>query len=103
MTDYRKAERFSARYKEAYGTQPHQLAGLAYDGIAAVGALLMAGQSDNFNRSALTQTAGFEGVDGIFRLNSEGTNERGLAIAKVFNKRVVILDPAPSAFDLPGF
>ena len=63
----------------------------------------MAGQSDNFNRSALTQRAGFEGVDGIFRLNSEGTNERGLAIAKVFNKRVVILDPAPSAFDLPGF
>ena len=103
LPDYRKAERFSARYKEAYGTQPHQLAGLAYDGIAAVGALLMAGQSDNFNRSALTQMAGFEGVDGIFRLNSEGTNERGLAIAKVFNKRVVILDPAPSAFDLPGF
>ena len=103
LPDYRKAERFSAHYKEAYGTQPHQLAGLAYDGIAAVGALLMAGQSDNFNRSALTQTAGFEGVDGIFRLNSEGTNERGLAIAKVINKRVVILDPAPSAFDLPGF
>ena len=40
LPDYRKAERFSARYKEAYGTQPHQLAGLAYDGIAAIGALL---------------------------------------------------------------
>ena len=103
LPDYRKAERFSARYKEAYGTQPHQLAGLAYDGIAAVGALLMTGQSDKFNRSSLTQSAGFEGIDGIFRLTSEGTNERGLAIAKVFNKRVVILDPAPSAFDFLSF
>ncbi len=103
LPDYRKAERFSERYKEAYGTQPHQLAGLAYDGIAAVGALLMTGQSDKFNRSSLTQSAGFEGIDGIFRLTSEGTNERGLAIAKVFNKRVVILDPAPSAFDFLSF
>ena len=103
LPDYRKAERFSARYKEAYGTQPHQLAGLAYDGIAAIGALLQAGQSDSFGRSALTQSAGFEGIDGIFRLNSDGTNERGLAVAKVFNKRVVILDPAPSTFDLFSF
>ena len=103
LPDYRKAERFSARYKEAYGTQPHQLAGLAYDGIAAIGALLQAGQSDSFGRSALTQSAGFEGIDGIFRLNSDGTNERGLAVAKVFNKRVVILDPAPSDFDLLSF
>ena len=84
-------------------TQPHQLAGLAYDGIAAVGALLMTGQSDKFNRSSLTQSAGFEGIDGIFRLTSEGTNERGLGIPKVFNKRVVILDPAPSAFDFLSF
>ncbi|MGB2408365.1 MAG: penicillin-binding protein activator, partial [Paracoccaceae bacterium] len=79
------------------------LAGLAYDGIAAIGALLQAGQSDSFGRSALTQSAGFEGIDGIFRLNSDGTNERGLAVAKVFNKRVVILDPAPSTFDLFSF
>ena len=103
LPDYRKAERFSVRYKEAYGTQPHQLAGLAYDGIAAIGALLQAGQSDSFDRSALSQSAGFEGIDGIFRLNSDGTNERGLAVAKVFNKRVVILDPAPSTFDLFSF
>ena len=103
LPDYRKAERFSARYKEAYGTQPHQLAGLAYDGIAAIGALLQAGQIDSIGRSALTQSAGFEGIDGIFRLNSDGTNERGLAVAKVFNKRVVILDPAPSTFDFFSF
>ena len=103
LPDYRKAERFSSRYKEAYGAQPHQLAGLAYDGIAALGALLAAGESKRFNAKALTQSAGFEGVDGIFRLNNDGTNQRGLAVAKVLNKQVVVLDPAPSSFDFISF
>ena len=103
LPDYRKAERFSARYKEAYGAQPHQLAGLAYDGVAALGALLAAGESERFNAKALTQSAGFEGVDGIFRLNNDGTNQRGLAVAKVLNKQVVVLDPAPSSFDFISF
>ena len=103
LPDYRKAERFSARYKEAYGAQPHQLAGLAYDGIAALGALLAAGEGERFNAKALTQPAGFEGVDGIFRLNKDGTNQRGLAVAKVLNKQVVVLDPAPSSFDFISF
>ena len=103
LPDYRKAERFSSRYKEAYGAQPHQLAGLAYDGIAALGALLAAGESERFNAKALTQSAGFEGVDGIFRLNNDGTNQRGLAVAKVLNKQVVVLDPAPSSFDFISF
>ena len=31
---------FSGRYQAAYGEAPHELAGLAFDGIAAVGALI---------------------------------------------------------------
>ena len=31
---------FSGRYRAAYGESPHELAGLGYDGIAAVGALI---------------------------------------------------------------
>ena len=34
---------FNGRYQHAYGESPHELAGLAYDGIAAVGALIAAG------------------------------------------------------------
>ena len=34
---------FTGRYQAAYGESPHELAGLAYDGIAAVGALIAAG------------------------------------------------------------
>ena len=94
---------FRARYQAAYGTGPHPLAGLAYDGVAAVGALVSAGQSDALTGRALTRPSGFAGVGGIFRLLPNGTNERGLAVAQIQNSQVAILDPAPRSFGGPGF
>ncbi len=94
---------FKSRYAAAYGTNPHPIAGLAYDGIAAIGALASQGKSDALTRSALTQSAGFVGVNGIFRLLADGTNERGLAIAQVQDSQVVIIDPAPRSFGNAGF
>ena len=55
---------FRSRYAAAYGANPHSLAGFAYDGIAAIGALVKAGQADALTRAALTQGAGFVGVNG---------------------------------------
>jgi len=92
---------FRSRYAQAYGGQPHPLAGLAYDGIAAIGALVA--QGDALSRSALTTGSGFVGVNGIFRLRSDGTNERGLAVARVQNNQVVVIDPAPRRFGGAGF
>ncbi|NNF72692.1 MAG: penicillin-binding protein activator [Rhodobacteraceae bacterium] len=93
---------FRARYQAAFGGVPHPLAGLAYDGVAAIGALLATGQSDALTAPALTRPAGFAGVNGVFRLLPNGTNERGLAIAQVQDKQVVFIDPAPRSFGLPG-
>jgi hypothetical protein len=98
MPDPTMTKRFSDRYASAYGSQPHSIGGLAYDGIAAIGALVQAGHRDALTVSALTQGAGFQGVNGIMRLRGDGTNERGLAIAQIQNKKVVIIDPAPRAF-----
>lgn len=92
--------RFEERYRAAYGSAPHPIAGLAYDGIAAVGALLSTGEADALSRAALTQGSGFAGVNGVFRLLPDGTNQRGLAVAAIRNNAVVILDPAPRSF--PG-
>ncbi|MFE3836257.1 penicillin-binding protein activator [Pseudogemmobacter sonorensis] len=92
---------FQARYGAAYGSPPHPIAGLAYDGIAAIGAL--ARQGRGFSTAALTQGSGFVGVSGIFRLHSNGTNERGLAIAEIRNNQVVVIDPAPRSFSGSGF
>ena len=91
-------ENFKTRYSQRYGNNPHPIAGLAYDGIAAIGALAAQGQSDALTRGALTQPAGFVGVNGVFRLLPDGTNERGLAIATVQENQVVVIDPAPRSF-----
>ena len=103
MPEVTRTQNFSTRYQAAYGAQPHQLASLAYDGIAAIGALVAAGKANALTADALTQSSGFEGVDGIFRLNKNGTNERGLAIAQVKEQRVHIIDAAPSSFTFSGF
>ena len=90
--------RFRERYATAFGAEPHPIAGLAYDGIAAIGALVKAGRADALNASALTQPSGFVGVNGIFRLRPDGTNERGLAVAQIRDGKVVVIDAAPRSF-----
>jgi len=97
------SEQFQARYTQAYGQPPHPIAGLAYDGIAAIGALVSAGHSNALTGAALTQSTGFAGVNGIFRLLPDGTNERGLAIAEIRDRQVNVIDPAPRRFGGAGF
>ncbi len=94
---------FQNRYAGAYGGAPHPIAGLAYDGIAAIGALIKSGNADALTRQALTQGSGFAGVNGVFRLLADGTNERGLAVAQIVNNQVSIIDPAPRSFGGAGF
>lgn len=94
---------FDSRYRAQFGQEPHPLAGLAFDGIAAIGALVRQGRSDALTARALTQNSGFQGANGVFRLRPDGTNERGLAVATVRNNQVTILDPAPSGFGGAGF
>ncbi len=103
LPDPQRNAQFRARFMEAYGNPPHALSGLAYDGIAAVGALVSSGKSDALTRGALTQPAGFQGVNGIFRLMEDGTNQRALAVATIENKEVVVISPAPTSFGAAGF
>ena len=95
--------RFSARYMDTFGAQPTPVAGLAYDGIAAIGALVAQGNSDALTVDALTQGQGFAGVNGPFRLFRSGTNERGLAVGQIQNNQVIVIDPAPRSFGGVGF
>ena len=94
---------FSQRYSATYGKTPGPIAGLAFDGIAAVAALAKTGRADALSSARLTQGAGFRGASGVFRLKADGTSERGLAIATIRNQQVVIIDPAPQAFGGAGF
>lgn len=94
---------FQSRFTAAYGESPHPIAGLAYDGIAAIGALAKSGRADALSAASLTQGSGFAGVGGVFRLLPDGTNERGLAVAQIQNAQVVVIDPAPRSFAGAGF
>ena len=103
LPDPQRTAQFNSRFQAANGNAPHPIAGLAYDGIAAIGALAKSNQREALGRNALTQPAGFQGVNGVFRLRADGSNERGLAVATIRNKQVVILSPAPQSFGGAGF
>lgn len=94
---------FSNKYQAAYGRAPHPIGGLAFDAIAAIGALASQGATGKISAGALTQGAGFRGASGIFRLNADGTNSRSLAVATITGGQVQILSPAQQSFGGPGF
>lgn len=103
VPDRALATNFSQRYISTYGQPPLPTAGLAYDGIAAIGALIQSGETDALTTTGLTRGSGFAGVNGIFRLLPDGTNERGLSIATIQNNQVIEIDPAPRRFGGAGF
>ncbi|TFL18430.1 penicillin-binding protein activator [Jannaschia formosa] len=92
-------QQFEARYRGAYGSEPHPLAGLAYDGMAAIGAISRRGNV--VGRSTLTAPSGFAGTGGVFRLLPDGSIQRGLAVAQIVNRQVQVVSPAPNRFG-PG-
>ncbi len=98
LPDAGLAANFDARYAATYGSSPHPLAGLAYDGINAIGSLVASGNSNALTRQGLTTRQGFQGTSGIFRLLPNGLNEKGLAVATIRNGSVVILESAPRSF-----
>ncbi|MDO5606146.1 MAG: penicillin-binding protein activator [Paracoccus sp. (in: a-proteobacteria)] len=103
LPDTSMQAQFVSRYRGAYGEAPHELGSLGYDGVAAIAALVGAGNRNAVNRTGLTRAAGFTGINGVFRLRPDGTNQRGMAIATISNGQVVIIDPAPRSFGGFGF
>ncbi|RED12003.1 penicillin-binding protein activator [Pontivivens insulae] len=105
--DAGRAAAFQSRYTARYGTSPHALAPIAYDGIAVVTALMQqaraTGNVDAFAATNLTSPSGFTGVEGAFRLTPGGGNERALAIMEVTRDGPQLVDPAPGRFGVAGF
>ncbi|WBU55833.1 penicillin-binding protein activator [Paracoccus sediminicola] len=98
LPDTSMQRQFTQRYRSAFGEAPHELGSLGYDGVAAVAALAGSGNRNAVNTIGLTRPAGFTGVNGVFRLRRDGTNERGMAVATINDGTVVVIDPAPRSF-----
>ncbi|TRD22297.1 penicillin-binding protein activator [Palleronia caenipelagi] len=103
LPDTNATNDFENRYRAAYGSNPHPIAGLSYDALQAIGTLAAAGRRDAVSGSALTRSGGFRGAYGAFRLKGDGTTERALAVAQVRNNSVAVISPAPSNFGRAGF
>lgn len=74
---------FSSRFARVHGHAPPRIASLAYDAMMLAVALSNGPDGARYIPSQLTRPSGFEGVDGSFRLASDGSAERPLAVLEV--------------------
>jgi ABC-type branched-subunit amino acid transport system substrate-binding protein len=93
---------FISRYRSTFGSQPPQLATLAYDAVSLVALLASGPAYHRFTDVALTDPNGFSGIDGIFRFNADGSVDRGLAVLAVRPGGFDVINPAPTTFQAKG-
>lgn len=90
---------FAQRYRAAFGSDPQLTATLAYDAVVLAAGLVRAAGAQRFQRSVIANPEGFiSGVNGLFRFNADGTNDRGLAVYEVTGSSPRLIRPAPRAF-----
>jgi len=75
-----KANIFNNRYQSVFGEKPPRIASLAYDAVSLVSSLA---ERKILAEESLKQQTGFNGVNGRFKLNPDGTNERLLEVFQV--------------------
>ena len=106
---------FMERYKQMFNAEPPRIATIPYDAVSLVSILVREGLSEKgqfgdnidgygvelFSHEKLTDPYGFVGIDGLFRLLVDGTNERSLAILEISPGNFNILEPAAKEF--PAF
>lgn len=94
---------FERQYREVYGRPPPRVATLAYDAVALAAVLARdkGPEGADYSLDALTNPAGFVGIEGIFRLLPSGHVERGYAILEVQRGAARVLSPAPETFERP--
>lgn len=94
--------RFRQKFSSIYGYEPPRLTTLAYDATALAGVLARNGfrqiKKPAFDHVSITNANGFAGIDGIFRFNSNGIVERGLAVLEYKRGRIHVIDKAPTSF-----
>jgi branched-chain amino acid transport system substrate-binding protein len=86
-------------YAAKYGGSPPPLADLAFD-AASIARVL--GGRGGFSVGAVTQSAGFVGVDGWFALQPDGQVRRALAVFAIERGGPQMVEPAPQSGSVPG-
>ncbi|MBP2300294.1 penicillin-binding protein activator [Azospirillum picis] len=94
--------RFESQFEQVYGRKPPRIATLAYDATSIAAVLARTGGPVPFDRMAMTNPNGFEGLDGLFRLRADGQVERRLAVMEITPAGARVVDPAPPTFETLG-
>lgn len=89
---------FAQRYQSTYGSAPPRNASLVYDGVTLAAGLIRSAGPQRFNQSILTNRDGFIGIDGLFRFQSNGLGQRGLAVYQITGSGAQVISPAPRDF-----
>ena len=90
---------FEARFDTLYHHKPQRLATLAYDATSLAAVLARSPATAGFDTASLTNLSGFSGVDGIFRLRTDGLVERGLAVIEAAPGGPRVIDDSPGSFE----
>ena len=93
MTDLPSDTLFTEKYQQAFGKKPLRLASLAYD---SVGWIAKESENGSVSLKTLRNNGPYNGIDGLIRLNPDGSNNRGLRIIRKTAKGIVEAVPAPS-------
>ena len=89
---------FVAQYRTVYGQTPQRLSSLGYD-ATALAIVLLKQRGGQITTADLLNSNGFNGVDGVFRFNSNGMTERGMAIHRISGRdQTQIAERAPTGF-----
>ncbi len=92
-----KLRLFQKNYKEAFGSKPVMVSALGYDAISLVSYLSKKGFLD---KKSLEASEGYFGINGRFRFNETGSNDRLLEMFQIRGKNYIIkVDPAKTQFD----
>ena len=93
---------FNGRFNNTYGTAPHPLAGIAYDGMKAFAELRSNKNPGAAQRSQLSRAQGFRGASGTFRLLKNGSTQRALSVAEASAGGLRVISSAPTKFGGSG-
>ena len=90
---------FMTRFKATYGYDAPRLSTIAYDAMSLVLHLARNPVRDErFAPKSFKQSQGFLGLDGPFRIKTDGVVERRLAIIEIGRKALATIEPAASGF-----
>jgi branched-chain amino acid transport system substrate-binding protein len=82
------------QYQQRFGGTPHPFVTLAYTAVILANVSSLSMGQPKYDQSLLTSAGGFNGRDGVFRFNQDGTSQYALVIKKTGPGGAAVVDAA---------